>query len=399
MANNNENKVMSAEEAIRRFVNDGDELIIGNYTVGTCIELVCEICRQEKKGFTLYSQSGILDVDILINAGCVDRLVTTYTLRSGGKKGGGALERALQAGTVEIEDYTNYNYNARLVAGMHGFSFMQVFEGIMVTDLFKKRSFMGDDKYRVITCPYTGKQVVTVPAANPDVCIVHVPRADKYGNAQYWGSMGSVADAHSCRGFSCATDLFSAFTMTYRGFVDVCFLGVGQIDKYGNLNTTCIGDYYKPTLRLPGSGGAADFISYAKRTVLTLRGGEFVEKLDYFTSPGYLDGGDSRDQSGLFPKGSGPTMLLTTKGVFRFDEETKELYLAQIHPGVTVEDITKEIPWDVKVSPDLEETLPPSDREIDFVRRFAPTESVGRALTMELSIKATLNRSAGNDTR
>ncbi len=198
MANNNENKVMSAGEAISRFVTDGDELIIGNYTVGTCIELVYEICRQKKKGFTLYSQSGILDVDILINAGCVDRLVTTYTLRSGGKKGGGALERALQAGTVEIEDYTNYNYNARLVAGMHGFSFMQVFEGIMVTDLFKKRSFMGEDKYRVITCPYTGKNVVTVPAANPDVCIVHVPRADKYGNAQYWGSMGSVAAAALC---------------------------------------------------------------------------------------------------------------------------------------------------------------------------------------------------------
>ncbi len=208
--------------------------------------------------------------------------------------------------------------------------------------------------------------------------------------------LNHIADAHSCRGFSCATDLFTAFTMTYRGFVDVCFLGVGQIDKYGNLNTTCIGDYYKPTLRLPGSGGAADFISYAKRTVLTLRGGEFVEKLDYFTSPGYLDGGDSRDRSGLFPKGSGPAMLLTTKGVFRFDDETKELYLAQIHPGVTVEDIKKEIPWDLKVSPDIEETIPPSDREIDFVRRFAPTESVGRALTMELSIKATLNRSVGN---
>jgi len=106
--------------------------------------------------------------------------------------------------------------------------------------------------------------------------------------------LNHIADAHSCRGFSYATDLFSAFTMTYRGFVDVCFLGVGQVDKYGNLNTTVIGDYYKPTMRLPGSGGAADFISYAKRTVLTLLGGNFVEKLDYFTSPGYLEGGHKR---------------------------------------------------------------------------------------------------------
>lgn len=197
MAGNNENKVMSAKEAISRFVNDGDELIIGNYTVGTCCELVFEICRQEKTGFTLYSQSGILDVDVLVNAGAVDRLVSTYVLRSGGKKGGGAVERALQAGTLEIEDYTNFNYNARLMAGMHGFSFMQVFEGVMATDLFKKRGFLGDDKYRVIDCPYTGKKILTVPAANPDVCIVHVQRADKFGNAQYWGSMGSVAAAAS----------------------------------------------------------------------------------------------------------------------------------------------------------------------------------------------------------
>ena len=204
--------------------------------------------------------------------------------------------------------------------------------------------------------------------------------------------LNHIADAHSCRGFSYATDLFTAFTMTYRGFVDVCFLGVGQIDKFGNLNTTCIGDYYHPTLRLPGSGGAADFIAYAKKTVLTLRGGQFVEKLDYFTSAGYLDGGDSRDRSGLFPIGSGPSMLLTTKGVFRFHPETKEMYLAQIHPGVTVEDVRKDVPWDLKVSPDLTQTDRPTDEEIEFVRRFAPTESVGRNLRTELAIEHALNR-------
>jgi glutaconate CoA-transferase subunit A len=82
-----------------------------------------------------------------------------------------------------------------MVAGMHGFSFMQVLEGVMATDLFRKRSFMGEDKFRVIKCPYTGKDILTVPAANPDVCIVHVQRADKDGNAQYWGAMGSVAAA------------------------------------------------------------------------------------------------------------------------------------------------------------------------------------------------------------
>lgn len=198
--------------------------------------------------------------------------------------------------------------------------------------------------------------------------------------------LNHIADAHSCRGFSYATDLFSAFTMTYRGFVDVCFLGVGQVDKYGNLNTTCIGDYYKPTTRLPGSGGACDFISYAKRTVLTMLGGNFAEKLDYFTSPGYLEGGSSRDDSGLFPRGSGPSMLLSTKGVFRFDPVTKEMYLAQIHPRVKVEDVKKDVPWDLKISPDLSETSHPTDEEIDFIRRFSPGASSGRHLAIELMI-------------
>ncbi len=198
--------------------------------------------------------------------------------------------------------------------------------------------------------------------------------------------LNHIADAHCCRGFSYATDLFSAFTMTYRGFIDICFLGVGQVDRYGNLNTTCAGDYFKPTLRLPGSGGAADFISYAKRTVLTMRGGEFVEKLDYLTSPGYLEGGESREKSGLFPPGTGPSMLLTTKGVFRFDDETKEMYLAQVHPGVTPEDIKKEVPWDLKVASDLTVTERPTDEEIDFMREFAPIMTLGRETATELTI-------------
>ena len=188
-------KVMSAREAIEKFVCDGEELVIGNYTVGSCAELVYEIVRQRKKGFTLYSQSGIFDVEVLVAGGCVNRLVTTYVMRSGGKKGGSAVERALNAGTLEIEDYTNFEYNARLMAGMHGFSFMPVLEGVMVTDIFRKRGFMGEDKFRIIKCPYTGKDKLTVPAATPDVCVIHVQRADTDGNAQYWGAMGSVAAA------------------------------------------------------------------------------------------------------------------------------------------------------------------------------------------------------------
>jgi len=196
-----------------------------------------------------------------------------------------------------------------------------------------------------------------------------------------------IADANACRGFSYSTDLFSTFTMAYRGFVDVCFLGVAQIDKFGNINTTVVGDYFHPKTRLPGAGGAPDFLSYARRTILTMRGGDFVNKLDYFTSPGYLEGGDSREKSGLFPPGSGPTMLLTTKGIFRFHEQTKEMYLSQVHHGVTVDSIRKDVPWDLKMADNVTETDRPTDAEIDFVRKFAPTEAVGRKLMFELGMQ------------
>ena len=190
-----QSKITTARDAIARLVHDGAELVIGNYTVGTCAELVFEVVRQGRKDLTLYTQSGIFDADILVAAGCVSRMVTTYVARSGGKSGGSSVERALKDGCLEIEDYSNFNYNARMVAGMHGFSFMQVLEGIRETDLFRKRTFMGEDKYRLIQCPYTHKEILTVPAANPDVCIVHVQRADRNGNAQYWGALGSVAAA------------------------------------------------------------------------------------------------------------------------------------------------------------------------------------------------------------
>ncbi len=188
-------KRMSAREAISKYVHDGDTLIIGNYTLGMACGLVNEIVRQKKKGLTHCSQSGHIVDEVLVGGGCIDRLVTAFVINAGGVEGGSAVGRAWKQGRLQIEDYTNCNYNARLVAGMHGFSFMQVFEGIMHTDLFTKRGFMEENKYRVIKCPFTGKDTVLVPALNPDVCVIHVQRADRFGNAQYWGAMGSVQAA------------------------------------------------------------------------------------------------------------------------------------------------------------------------------------------------------------
>lgn len=181
-----------------------------------------------------------------------------------------------------------------------------------------------------------------------------------------------VAESTATKGFSYACDLCDTFTtILFRGYVDLCFLGAAQVDKYGNINSTVVGDYESPKMRLPGAGGAADFIAHAKRTVITLRGGEFVEKLDYCSSPGYLTGGKAREKA-CFPPETGPSLLISTQGVFGFDKKTKELYLKGCFPGVEVEDIKKNIPWDLKLAPVLEKIQPPTEEYLGIMRKFAP---------------------------
>ncbi len=192
MPENKASKIMTTGEAIERFVRDGCELVIGNYTVGTCYNQISEIIRRGIKGLTIYSQSGVFDVEMLIAGGCVDRAVLTYCLRSGGRSGGSMLERRQRAGKVRAEDFSNFTYNAMLTAGAMGYSFMPVLPAIMTSDVFKVRDFMGEDKFRVVECPYTKKPIPVVQGVNPDVCVVHVQRADRHGNAQYWGALGSV---------------------------------------------------------------------------------------------------------------------------------------------------------------------------------------------------------------
>ena len=180
-----------------------------------------------------------------------------------------------------------------------------------------------------------------------------------------------IAESTTTKGFSYACDLADIFTtILFRGYVDVCFLGAAQVDKFGNINSTVIGDYYNPKMRLPGAGGAADFIGYAKRTIITLRGGEFVEKLDYLSSPGYLSGGDSREKAG-FPPGTGPSLLISNQGVFGFDEKTKEIFLKGCFPGVEVEDVKKNVPWNLKIAPELEKIDPPPEEHIKIFREYA----------------------------
>ena len=195
----------------------------------------------------------------------------------------------------------------------------------------------------------------------------------------------NVADATCTRGYGYATDLFSVFTtITYAGYLDKAFLGVGQIDKFGNINTSYLGKPPKAQ-RITAAGGAPEFYAYAKETILTMKGKGFVEKLPYITSPGYLGGGDEREKSGRYTQGSGPSILITSKGIFKFHQKTKEMYLDALFPGITVEDVRADIPWDLKVADAIHSFPVPMDEEIDFLRRLSPTSSFPNTVALDLT--------------
>ena len=189
-------KVMTTKEAISRFVHDGDSVITGNYTEGLPMSMLFEIIRQGRKGLTYYSQSGSMDAEFLVAGDCLEKMCSAFIHKWGGRGAGSMVERYQRAGKLQVEDYTNFTYNARLAAGAYGYSFMPVLPAIMDSDVFKVRGFMGKKKFDVVQCPFTGRDIPVVPAANPDVCLLHVQRADKYGNAQHWGGLGSTV--HAC---------------------------------------------------------------------------------------------------------------------------------------------------------------------------------------------------------
>ncbi len=194
----------------------------------------------------------------------------------------------------------------------------------------------------------------------------------------------NVADATCTRGYGYAPDLFSVFTsIAYAGYLDKAFLGVGQIDKYGNLNSTYLGP--PPSAqRITAAGGAPEFMAYAKESILTMMGKGFVEKLPYRTTPGYLGGGDEREKSGRYTPGSGPSMLLTPKAIFRFDQITKEMYLDALFPGISVEDVKADVPWDLKVADELKSFPIPTDEEIGFLRRLSPSNCLPNSVALEV---------------
>ena len=163
-----------------------------------------------------------------------------------------------------------------------------------------------------------------------------------------------------------------AFLLAQRGFFDVGFIGGAQIDQHGNLNTSAIGGYARPKVRLPGSGGANDIISLCREVmILTVHEKRrFTERVDFVTSPGYLDGGDARARHGLLF--GGVSRVITTLGLFGFEARSRRMQLLALHPGATLDQVRDNTGFEVLVSPDLTTTKPPTDEELSILRMLDP---------------------------
>ena len=163
-------------------------------------------------------------------------------------------------------------------------------------------------------------------------------------------------------------DVFSFYLQ--RGLIDVGFLQGVQIDRFGNLNTTVIGDYQQPQVRLPGSGGACEIAILAKRVFVIAPQSKrsFPERVDFITSPGFVDGAEGRSRLGL--PGAGPVMVITNLGCYEFADG--EMMLTSLHSGCTVEQVGQNTGWDVRISSQLTTTEVPTDEELLHLRELDP---------------------------
>ncbi len=187
----------------------------------------------------------------------------------------------------------------------------------------------------------------------------------------------SVGDPRVMRGAATAAGLSEVFTFVLQaGRVDVGFLSGAQIDHFGNINSTSIGgDPLHPQVRFPGSGGSCDIACLARRTVIIAlhEKRRFPEKIDYITSPGWLEGGDSRRKAGLIR--GGPSVVVTTKGVMHFRPDTKQMYLASYHPGLTAQAVADDTGFALDIASARETSVPTPD-ELRILREVVDPERI-----------------------
>lgn len=180
----------------------------------------------------------------------------------------------------------------------------------------------------------------------------------------------SVGDSRTFFQGLMATSMADIMETCQRGLVDYTFLGGAQIDMYGNLNSTQIGaDYERPQVRLPGSGGANDLGAFCWRTMVITPHDRrrFVPRVDFITTPGFLDGPGAREAAGL-PAGTGPYKVITSLAVLGFDDATKRMRVESVHDGVTLEEVQAQTGFELLVADPLDVTPLPSDDQLQVLR-------------------------------
>jgi len=555
-------KRMTMEEAVRSFVADSSFLAMGGFGhVRVSMAAVYEMVRQRKRHLTMAGKTAVHDLDVLVGAGCVDAVEVAYAFGHELRGLSPASRRAVEKGRCKVVgEISNAGYQWRFLAGMMGLPFIPT-RVMLGTDTFRRSSS------KVITDPFSGKQICLLPACFPDVAVIHVPRCDKYGNAQVDGIMVEdfelarasrrviistekivassriraepwktvipfyLVDAvvsvpygsHPCqmpyayffdeqhigewlsssrsdegveaylakyvygcdshteylkrvggprtlqrlrriehfeipmtapwikkgegtpgKGYSstellasaaahaledgksvfvgtglpmiaamlaqrthapnlllifeaggigpqmpvlpisvgdsrtfyhavAASSMHDTMSMSQAGYLDYGFLGAAQIDMYGNINTTVIGAYEHPKVRLPGSGGANDVGTLCQKTIVIMRQDKerFLPKIDFLTTPGYLEGAGSREAHGL-PQGSGPYRVITQLGVYGFDDDSKRMMLLSLHPGISVETVQEQSGFPLMIPKRVAKTAAPTARERALLRAIDP---------------------------
>jgi glutaconate CoA-transferase, subunit B len=178
----------------------------------------------------------------------------------------------------------------------------------------------------------------------------------------------AVADARVMSGTAMNSGLIEAFSIVgHRKLHTIAFLGAAQIDRFGNLNTTCIGNYWQCSTRFSGSGGGNDVAALASGVIVFMQheSRRFVKQLDYLTSVGWYEGGDSRTKLGL--QRGGILAVVTNLGIMKFDEHTKEMYAAEFYPGVEPAQIRECTGFDIDISR-AQEAVPPRAEELRILR-------------------------------
>jgi glutaconate CoA-transferase subunit B len=179
--------------------------------------------------------------------------------------------------------------------------------------------------------------------------------------------------------------IIDLFLYAQRGCFDVGFIGAAQIDQFGNVNTSFIGDPDRPKVRLPGSGGANDIVSSCREIIVMTRHEprRFVEKVDFVTSPGYLSGPEARERAGL--RRSRPVAVITDLALLGFDPDSGRLRLDALQPGATVETVVESTGFELLVSDTVRELDPPTPRELDELRHLHGSDSQGPARLEEVT--------------